>query len=256
MRFLVLLALAACTGPEADSDTTDTGMGTDLGTDADTDTDSDSDSDTDGFPQATQPCLWAHGIHSANTTWEYYWLAGNRTGSKEVTVFEYDAAAQTATLKTTDIWLQSPGNVNHNGTRYDYVVCNDDGLHVTQVLVDSITTIPGIPASGAHSESNYDPPALLRPNNLVLDDTWTTHYVGTYTSDGSPDQSVDRFVTHTVTQDMVHYPSVAIAGTSGGGVMTLKIEGGGGGDVWWSLGFGVIRNSSLSQLGSFNSGLQ
>lgn len=275
MRAIVLLlCLAGCAdtdpaevdGTPEDTPSDTTGEASDVPDDTDSDTDSDTDVDEDtdvppdtdvpedGFPTATQPCLFFHGMMSSSTSWTYRWVASNRLGGRSISTFEFDGTNHTATLKTDESWTQTTGGVNHTGTIYEYFVCNDDGLHITRRISDASTTIMGN-TEVEHIETVYDTPALVRPNSLALGDSWTQHAVGTVTrSDGSPPQSINTTTTYTVTEDMVSFPSVQIAGLPSGGVMGLKIEGGGN-TYWWSQGFGVLRNSVISELTLFSPGM-
>jgi len=247
MRHLVLLfPLAACSGGDdtAPDDTApdDTAALDDTGSDSGSDTASDTDPGTDAFPAATMPCLWRHGVHTAHTSWTYRWLSSQRIGTRAMSVFEFDAATQTATLKTTEGWTQTTGGVSFNGTTYDYVICNDDGLYLKKHKVNStlVITVGGNTTDVTDTETTYSTPALVRPNELALNDTWTSHRVGTTVSAGAPDQSFDDTKTFTVIEDVVILPSADPAVNYG----ALKIDDG----LYWQMGFGVIRDTTIYTL--------
>ncbi len=271
---LSLLLLAACgggtsddTGVETDADAdadSDADADADADSDADADADSDADADTDtgdtgdtgpgwSLPPATSPCLFFHGIMTAQTTWTYEWLQSNRVGSRSASVTAINQATQTATVTTVWSWAQTDGAASQNATRTESFICNDDGLYLIERVTNSTTTIAGTPETDV-ATTTYNPPAYLRPNAAAENDTWTTSAIGVTThTNGDPDTSVNSSSTITVTDGTVSFPDVDVG--PGSGINGMKLEGSPSGTYWWSQGFGVVQDSFLWQLTTFNSGL-
>jgi hypothetical protein len=246
MRYLLFFSMFTfgCAGDTAtDVKDTDAAADTDVSGETDVSGDTELTDDTDAAGDtdvvvASYPCLAMHGIHSANSSWAYRWTNSSRTGYRTMGTYEYDYAANTATLLTTESWTDQAASFS--GTTYEYLECTPEGLFITKKIVDTTLTIFG-PAEVSHSETVYSTPALVRPNMIVMDDTWTSHMVGTTTrTNGTPPQNFDTTTTYAV---------VEVDILTGEGFNSTKIETNGGPSYYyWALGQGVVYLPSIAWL--------
>ena len=230
---------------EDPADDDDVGVDDDDATDDDDDSTGGSDDDDDSTggsdddDAVSPPCLAFHGAHSANTTWNYSWTNPQWSGGLNKSLFEYDYAANTMTMKTDESWSQS--GASGSGTTYEYLYCDEAGLWITSSISDSSSNIMGN-TTAVHVEKAYDEPAFLRPNMPSLNDSWTVHSVGTTTrDDGSPPQAFDTSVVYTVTEEDITEPPFN----------SQKFQSDGVEYYLWQLGFGVTYYPSRARLTTF-----
>ncbi|MFK7928215.1 MAG: hypothetical protein AB8H79_08495 [Myxococcota bacterium] len=237
--FSVLLLTVACAGDDESDPSTDWTDSTDS-TDSTDNTDStdstDATDDTDLPPDIT--CLPSHGIHNGGSKWVYRWHNKNRTGSREVIVWERDEVYDTATLRTTDNWFQSAGSASFSSVRDDYYKCDEDGLYLLKTIRNSTLTVAGTKDVDS-IETTYSEPSFLRPNSPVPGTTWTTRSKGETVENGAAPRSFDTSTLYGVSQGGIPVS---------GGFTGMKIETPEGSFYYWEEDVGVLYFNSIAWL--------
>lgn len=132
-------------------------------------------------------CFAYHGFQSASSRWVYEYDGGmNSDESYYVTeVVAYDTDAGTAQILTRHYRVvTNTGAVQDNSYLVGYS-CTEEGLSIVDQDAEwkSITS-DGTTSSGT-STLVYEPPLLVRPNDLVVGDTWQASSVRTGESSSS-----------------------------------------------------------------------
>ncbi len=208
--FAVLSVALAC---GKDEETDDTGAPDESDASGDSDDTSDetatdsSEVEDSSEPEDTtplEPCLFHHGIHSAGSRWDYRWTQSIRTGFRYMTVENYNGAANTATLVTTESWGQTTGGVQVNTVTREEVMCDASGLYALTRSRDNSENIAGN-LNESVTVSTFNPPALVRPNQPVGGVFWTSREAGTRTVDGGAPTSFDSSTMWGVTREDQRY---------------------------------------------------
>ncbi len=229
---LATVALSAC----GDKDDTAPPEGdTDTDTDADGDTDSDADTDAG-------PCGPWTGIHGLGSTWSYSFADGDLSGTVDNEITAYDAGTGLVSAESLSA-LTGPDYTLSSTTTSEYR-CDGEGYWMLSQYTEYQMDYAGTPIEG-WTDTTYDPPALLVPDEISVGESWTTRYVGVTETNMSAPTPFESSVVQTAIEEQ----SVTV---TAGTYDTLYVEYSGDGEGWSNIARDVGQvKSSVTELTSY-----